>query len=53
MDHGQSRAREEFDTGINKIREEIKGRLVNHGLYGSVTGLDIGPADVPTGTSVG
>jgi len=27
--------REEFDTGINKIRQEIKSRLVLHGLYGS------------------
>ena len=29
--------REEFDTGLKKIRLEIKSRLVPHGLYGTVT----------------
>ena len=37
--------REEFDTGINKIRQEIKSRLVPHGLYGSVTNVDTGGAE--------
>lgn len=32
--------REEFNTGLNKIRHEIKTRLVHHGLYGSVTDVD-------------
>jgi hypothetical protein len=37
--------REEFDTGINKIRQEIKSRLVRHGLYGSVTDVDTGSTE--------
>jgi hypothetical protein len=32
--------REEFDTGLKKIRLEIKSRLVPHGLYGTVTDCD-------------
>jgi hypothetical protein len=45
--------REEFDTALSKIRHEIKSRLVPHGLYGSVTYIDIGPAgDVPTGSKI-
>ena len=44
--------REEFDTGLAKIRHEIKSRLVPHGLFGSVTYTDIGPADVPTGSKI-
>jgi hypothetical protein len=44
--------REEFDTGLSKIRHEIKSRLVPHGLFGSVTYIDIGPADVPTGSKI-
>lgn len=37
--------REEFDTGLSKIRQEIKSRLVPHGLYGSVIQVDIESAD--------
>jgi hypothetical protein len=44
--------REEFDTGLAKIRHEIKSRLVPHGLFGIVTYTDIGPADVPTGSKI-
>ena len=45
--------RENFDTGLSKIRHEIKSQLVPHGLYGSVTDADIGPSDeVPTGTTI-
>ena len=29
-------SREEFDTGLGKIRHEIKSRLVPHGFYGHV-----------------
>ncbi len=29
--------REEFDTGLAKIRHEIKSQLVPHGFFGSVT----------------
>jgi len=38
MDEKQTR--EEFDTGLKKIRQEIKSRLVPHGLYGIVTDVD-------------
>lgn len=45
--------REEFDTGLKKIRQEIKSRLVPHGLYGRVTDVDIGPTgDVPAGSKI-
>jgi len=46
-------AREEFDTGKNKIRQEIKSRLVPHGLYGSVIDVDTGGAEGgPTGSRI-
>ena len=45
--------REEFDTGVRKIRQEIKSRLVPHGLYGSVTDTDGGLTDnVPDGSRI-
>jgi hypothetical protein len=45
--------REEFDTGVNKIRQEIKSRLVLHGLYGSVVGVDTGSTeDGPAGSRI-
>jgi hypothetical protein len=45
--------RERFDTGLSKIRQEIKSRLVPHGLYGSVTDADTGPkGPVPDGSNV-
>jgi hypothetical protein len=45
--------REEFDTGLKKIRQEIKSRLVPHGLFGTVTEVDSGPAgDVPEGSRI-
>jgi hypothetical protein len=45
--------REEFDTGVKKIRQEIKSRLVPHGLYGIVTDVDTGPAGhVPNGSRI-
>jgi hypothetical protein len=50
---GDIKGREVFDTGISRIRQEIKSRLVGHGLYGSVTGLDTGSADQPpTGSTI-
>ncbi|HWG70080.1 MAG TPA: hypothetical protein VN692_11745 [Steroidobacteraceae bacterium] len=36
--------REEFDTGLKRIRNEIKSRLVPHGLFATVTCIDGGPA---------
>ena len=44
--------REEFDTGKNKIRQEIKSRLVPHGLYGSVTDVDTNSEGGPTGSRI-
>jgi len=49
----EKQLREEFDTGLNKIRQEIKSRLVPHGLFGSVTSVDTGPTgDVPGGSNI-
>jgi hypothetical protein len=45
--------REEFDTGVKKIKLEIKSRLVPHGLFGIVTDIDSGPTgDVPEGSRI-
>jgi hypothetical protein len=45
--------REEFDTGLAKIRHEIKSRLVPHGFFGSVTYVDSELVDqVPTGSKI-
>jgi hypothetical protein len=45
--------REEFDTGLGKIRHEIKSRLVPHGFFGTVKYIDIETADhVPTGSTI-
>jgi hypothetical protein len=37
--------REEFDTGLSKIRDEIKSQLVRHGFFGIVTCADAQGAD--------
>jgi hypothetical protein len=29
-----------FDTGLSKIKQEIKSLLVHHGLFGSVTNVE-------------
>ena len=51
MDSGNPR--EEFDTGLKKIKHEIKSRLVMHGLYGSVANVDSSSSDSDlTGSSV-
>jgi hypothetical protein len=39
----ETQLQEKFDTGLKKIREDIKGRLVLHGLFGTVTCVDSGP----------
>jgi hypothetical protein len=45
--------REEFDTGLSKIRHEIKSRLVLHGFFGIITYADIESADhVATGSNI-
>ena len=38
-------SREEFDTALARIRHDIKGRLVIHGFFGSVTYRDVEAAD--------
>ncbi|MGO9945676.1 MAG: hypothetical protein ACLPWG_02365 [Steroidobacteraceae bacterium] len=45
--------REVFDTGLGKIRHEIKSRLVPHGFFGSVRNIDIETDDhVPSGSMI-
>jgi hypothetical protein len=45
--------REEFDTGLGKIRHEIKSRLVQHGFFGNVTHIDtVSPDQVPTSSKI-
>jgi hypothetical protein len=41
---------ERFDTGLNKIRHEIKSRLVLHGLFGTVNHGNLGES--PEGARV-
>jgi hypothetical protein len=49
----EKQLREEFDTGLKKIRLEIKSRLVPHGLFATITEIDSGPtADVPEGSTI-
>jgi hypothetical protein len=49
----EKQMREEFDTGLAKIRHEIKSQLVPHGFFGSVTCVDIEGVDhVPTGSTI-
>ena len=49
----EKQIREEFDTGLAKIRHEIKSLLVPHGFFGSVTCVDIEGGDhVPTGSII-
>jgi len=43
---------EQFDTGLRKIRDEIKSRLVVQGLFGTITSDHSGPRDVPDGSRV-
>ena len=49
----EKRMREEFDTGLAKIRHEIKSRLVLHGFFGSITFTDMDLVDqVPAGSKI-
>jgi hypothetical protein len=34
-----------FDTGLSKIKQEIKSRLVHHGLFGSVTNVEMAASE--------
>ncbi len=48
-----SQARERFDTGVKKIRYEIRSLLAQHGLFGTITDAAIGPANsVPENSNV-
>jgi hypothetical protein len=40
-----NQSREEFDTALARIRHDIKGRLVIHGLFGSVIYRDVEASD--------
>jgi hypothetical protein len=40
-----SQNREEFDTALARIRHDIKGRLVIHGFFGTVSYRDVESAD--------
>jgi len=48
----EKQLREEFDTGLSRIRHEIKGRLVQHGFFGSVTYRDIEADHILSGSTV-
>ena len=49
----EKQLREEFDTGLKKIKLEIKSRLVTHGLFGTVTNVDAdSTGDVPDGSEI-
>ncbi|HEY6618077.1 MAG TPA: hypothetical protein VIY68_00900 [Steroidobacteraceae bacterium] len=48
----EKQLREEFDTGLSRIRHEIKGRLVQHGFFGSVTYRDIESDHVLSGSTI-
>jgi hypothetical protein len=45
--------REQFDTGVKKIRHELRSLLAQHGLFGTITDADSGPAnEVPDSSTV-
>jgi hypothetical protein len=49
----QQEEREKFDTGLSKIKSEIKGRLVAHGFFGSITHVDPDAVEqMPTGSTI-
>jgi hypothetical protein len=47
----ENSSREEFDTALARIRHDIKGRLVVHGFFATVTYRDIEAADHVLGGS--
>jgi len=44
--------REEFDTALARIRHDIKGRLVIHGFFGSVTYRDVEADSLLSGSTI-
>ena len=50
----ETQAREKFDTGMSKIRHEIKSRLVERGFFGTVTSVELETTDQgPGGSKIG
>jgi hypothetical protein len=45
-------SREEFDTALARIRHDIKGRLVIHGFFGSVTYRDVEANSLLSGSTI-
>jgi len=45
-------SREEFDTALARIRHDIKGRLVIHGFFGSVTYRDVEANNLLSGSTI-
>jgi hypothetical protein len=50
MEDGQ--IREPFDTGVKKIRHELRSLLAQHGLFGTITGADRGAANAVPDSSM-
>lgn len=49
----ETQLREKFDTGLKKIRLEIKSGLVSHGLFGTIACVDGDLTDhVPDGSRI-
>jgi hypothetical protein len=49
----EDRGREVFDTGLKKIRQEIKSLMVPHGLFATVNDVDHGESgQVPDGSRI-
>lgn len=47
-----TQGREEFDTALARIRHDIKGRLVIHGFFGSVTYRDVEADNLLSGSTI-
>lgn len=45
-------SREEFDTALSRIRHDIKGRLVIHGFFGSISYRDIEVDHLLSGSTI-
>jgi hypothetical protein len=52
MSMESERSQEIFDTGLKKIRHEIRSRLALQGLFGTITGDPSGPHEIPDGARV-
>jgi hypothetical protein len=52
MDMENEQSHEVFDTGLKKIRHEIRSRLALQGLFATITGDHGGPHEVQVGVRV-